>query len=99
MSASGDPAHVAIPGVHKVAALLKRWLLGTHHGSITAAHLDAYLDEFAFGFNRRKSRRRGMLFYRLPENAVITKPFPYRPSRASLSIRKHNRWGLLYSGS
>ena len=91
LSATGNPAHVVMPGVHKVAALLKRWLLGTHQGSVTAAHLDAYPDEFAFRFNRRKSRRRGMLFYRLPENAVVTKPTRYRPSRASLHTGKHNQ--------
>ena len=92
LSASGDPAHVVMPGVHIVivAGLLKRWLLGTHQGSVTATHLDAYLDEFAFRFNRRKSRRRGMLFYRLLENAVVTKPTRYRPSRASLPTEKHN---------
>jgi len=89
LSATGDPAHVVMPGVHTVAALLKRWLLGTHQGSVTAAHLNAYLDEFAFRFNRRKSRRRGMLFYRLLENAVITKPKRFRPSRAGSSTGKH----------
>lgn len=91
LSATGNPAHVVMPGVHTVASLLKRWLLGTHQGSVTAAHLDAYLDEFAFRFNRRKSRRRGMLFYRLIENAVVTKPTRYRPSRARQSAAKHNR--------
>lgn len=91
VSATGNPAHVAMPGVHTVASLLKRWLLGTHQGSVTAAHLDAYLDEFAFRFNRRKSRRRGMLFYRLLENAVLTKPTRYRPSRAGSPTRKHHR--------
>lgn len=91
LSATGDPAHVVMPGVHTVAALLKRWLLGTHQGSVTAAHLDAYLDEFAFRFNRRKSRRRGMLFYRLLENAVVTEPTRYRPSRASQPVQKHNQ--------
>ena len=91
VSATGDPAHVAMPGVHIVASLLKRWLLGRHQGSVTAAHLDAYLDEFAFRFNRRKSRRRGMLFYRLLENAVVTKPTRFRPSRASQSAEKHYR--------
>ncbi len=90
ISASGDPAHVAMPGVHKIASLLKRWLLGTHQGSVTAVHLDAYLDEFAFRFNRRKSQRRGMLFYRLLENAVVTKPKRFRPSRATLTPSKHN---------
>ena len=90
ISTSGDPAHVVMPGVHKIASLLKRWLLGTHQGSVTAAHLDAYLDEFAFRFNRRKSRRRGMLFYRLLENAVVAKPKRYRPSRANHTAPKHN---------
>jgi transposase-like protein len=90
ISSSGDPAHVVMPGVHKIASLLKRWMLGTHQGSVTAAHLDAYLDEFAFRFNRRKSRRRGMLFYRLLENAVVTQPTRFRPSRASQITEKHN---------
>jgi hypothetical protein len=90
ISSSGDPAHVVMPGVHKIASLLKRWLLETHQGSVTATHLDAYLDEFAFRFNRRKSRRRGMLFYRLLENAVVTQPTRFRPSRASKITSKHN---------
>jgi hypothetical protein len=90
ISRSGDPAHVVMLGVHKIASMLKRWMLGTHQGSVTAAHLDAYLDEFAFRFNRRKSRRRGMLFYRLLENAVATQPTRYRPSRASQTTSKHN---------
>jgi transposase-like protein len=70
ISASGDPAHVAMPRVHRVASLLKRWLLGTHHGGIRVRHLDFYLDEWTFRFNRRHSRSRGMLFYRLLEQAV-----------------------------
>ncbi len=73
-----DPAHVAMPAVHRVASLLKRWLLGTHQGSVSPQHLDAYLDEFTFRFNRRTSRRRGLLFYRLLEQAVLVDPFPYR---------------------
>ena len=60
ISASGDPAHVAMPAVHRVASLLKRWLLGTHQGAVSPEHLDAYLNEFSFRFNRRNSRRRGM---------------------------------------
>lgn len=78
LSASGDPAHVSMPGVHRVASLLKRWLLGTHQGAVGAEHLDAYLNEFTFRFNRRASRRRGLLFYRLLEQAVITGPITYR---------------------
>jgi len=48
-----------------VASLLKRWLLGTHQGAVSDQHLDAYLDEFVFRFNRRHSRNRGLIFYRL----------------------------------
>ena len=70
ISASGDPAHVAMPRVHRVAFVLKRWLLGTHHGGIRVRQLDFYLDEWTFRFNRRHSRSRGMLFYRLLEQAV-----------------------------
>ena len=54
-----------LPRVHLVAALLKRWLLGTHQGAVSPEHLDYYLDEFTFRFNRRRSRSRGKLFYRL----------------------------------
>ncbi len=82
ISGSGDPAHVSMPGVHTVASLLKRWLLGTHQGSVTGEHLDAYLNEFAFRFNRRHSRRRGLLFLRLLQYAIITPPTRYRPSRS-----------------
>ena len=78
ISATGDPAHVSMPAVHGVASLLKRWLLGTHQGVVSNDHLDAYLGEFTFRFNRRSSRRRGLLFYRLIEQAVVTDPAPYR---------------------
>lgn len=67
-----------MPRVHLAVALLKRWLLGTHQGGVSAEHLDAYLDEFTFRFNRRKSRSRGKLFYRLLEQAVAVKPVPYK---------------------
>ena len=74
---SDQPAHAVLPGVHRVAALLQRWLLGTHHGAVHAGHLDSYLDEFVFRFNRRTSRSRGLLFYRLVEQAVATAPATY----------------------
>lgn len=76
-SSKGDPAHVSMPGVHRVASLLKRWILGTHHGSFGVKQLDYYLDEFTFRFNRRKSKSRGLLFYRLLEQSVITAPVSY----------------------
>ena len=63
-----------LPHVHLVISLLKRWLLGTHQGAIHSKHLQAYLDEFVFRFNRRTSAKRGLLFYRLLENAMKTAP-------------------------
>jgi transposase-like protein len=77
LSSSPEPAHVVMPGVHRIAALLKRWLLGTHQGAASARHLDYYLDEYTFRFNRRTSRSRGLLFYRLLEQAVQTDPMSY----------------------
>lgn len=78
IASTGDPAHVAMPGVHRIAALLKRWLLGTHQGAVSRKHLDYYLDEFTFRFNRRTSGSRGKLFYRLAQQAVQVDPLPYR---------------------
>jgi transposase-like protein len=78
MLGSEVPAHVSMAGVHRVAALVQRWILGTHHGSVQPEHLDAYLDEFVFRFNRRTSNSRGMLFYRLLQQAVVTAPVTYR---------------------
>jgi len=81
MRQQSDPAHVVMPGVHRIASLLKRWLLRTHQGSVSSEHLDAYLNEFTFRFNRRTSQRRGLLFYRLLEQAVVTAPVPGHLSR------------------
>jgi transposase-like protein len=67
-----------LPRVHRVVSLLKRWLLGTHQGAISHAHLDYYLDEFTFRFNRRTSTSRGKLFYRLLQQAVQVDPTPYK---------------------
>jgi transposase-like protein len=63
-----------LPHVHLVISLLKRWLLGTHQGAVSPKHLQAYLDEYVFRFNRRTSTKRGLLFYRLLENAVRIEP-------------------------
>jgi transposase-like protein len=63
-----------LPHVHMTASLLKRRLLGTHRGAVSRKHLQAYLDEFVFRFNRRKSAKRGLLFYRLLENAMKIPP-------------------------
>jgi ISXO2-like transposase domain len=74
---TGQPAHVALPGVHRVASLLKRWLTGTLHYGHSIDQLDYYLDEFTFRFNRHTSKSRGLLFYRLLQQAVATDPHPY----------------------
>jgi transposase-like protein/predicted RNA-binding Zn-ribbon protein involved in translation (DUF1610 family) len=78
VTGSPTPAHVSMPAVNRVSSLLKRWLLGTHQGSVQPHQLDYYLDEYTFRFNRRTSRSRGMLFYRLLEQAVATEPVTYR---------------------
>ncbi len=65
-----------LPLVHRIAALLKRWLAGTYQGAVRSSHLDYYLDEYTFRFNRRTSTSRGKLFYRLVQQAMMTEPVP-----------------------
>lgn len=72
-----EPASQLLPRVHRVISLLKRWLLGTHQGAVSHKHLDYYLDEFTFRFNRRKSKSRGKLFFRLAQQAVAVDPVTY----------------------
>jgi len=81
-----------LPRVHRVVSLLKRWLLGTHQGAVSPEHLDYYLDEFTFRFNRRSSRSRGKLFYRLLQQAVAIEPTPYK------DLIKHLRTGPEHKG-
>jgi transposase-like protein len=71
-------AEAVLPRVHLVFSLLKRWLLSTHQGAVRHSHLDYYLDEFTFRFNRRTSASRGKLFYRLLQQAAGIEPHPYR---------------------
>lgn len=66
--------NAVLPHIHMIISLLKRWLLGTHQGAVEETHLQAYLDEYVFRFNRRKAADRGLLFYRLLENAMQVKP-------------------------
>jgi transposase-like protein/Zn ribbon nucleic-acid-binding protein len=73
-----ESASELLPRVHRVVSLLKRWLMGTHQGAVSHKHLDYYLDEFTFRFNRRKSASRGKLFFRLVEQAVAVEPSTYR---------------------
>lgn len=71
-----------LPEVNRVAALVKRWLLGTYQGGVHLSHLDYYLDEYTFRFNRRTSRSRGKLFYRLVQQAVAIDPVVGKQLRA-----------------
>ena len=66
----------ALPKCHLVISLLKRWILGTLQGNVGKAHLQDYLNEFTFRFNRRSAKSRGLLFYRLAQLAVVTDPNP-----------------------
>ena len=90
LASSDDPAHVVMPAVHRVASLLKRWLLGTHQGAVSAKHLNYYLDEFTFRFNRRTSRARGLLFYRLVAQAVQVDPVHYKQLVGGKESVNHN---------
>jgi transposase-like protein len=83
----GEDPGALLPAVHRVASLCKRWLLGTHQGSVDPAHLPAYLNEFTFRFNRRHSRSRGMVFYRVLELAAGHDPVRYPDIRAATKPR------------
>jgi transposase-like protein len=85
---TAEPGEDLLPHCHRVAALLKRWLLGTHQGAVSHEHLDYYLDEFTFRFNRRTSRHRGKLFYRLLQNAVCVEPVTFRQIVKNVRGRK-----------
>lgn len=76
------PGEDPTPLVHRIASLLKRWLLGTHQGGQQFSHLHYYLDEFTFRFNRRNSISRGMLFLRLVQQALEVGPAPYATLKA-----------------
>jgi len=75
---SGHQAHELLPAVHRVSSLCKRWLMGTHQGGVQPEHLQAYLEELCFRFNRRHARARGLLFYRLLQYAAGAAPVTYR---------------------
>ena len=75
--ARGEDPGELLPAVHRVASLARRWLLGTHQGSVDEAHVPGYLNEFAFRFNRRRSASRGLVFYRLLELAAGHDPVRY----------------------
>jgi len=81
----GQDASKLLPRVHRVVSLLKRWLMGTHQGAVRPEHLDYYLDEFTFRFNRRTSASRGKLFYRLMQQAVQVPPVPYKDLNKHIS--------------
>jgi transposase-like protein len=87
LESKGRKSFSVLPHVHRIAALLKRWILGTHQGRISWDHLDHYLEEFAFRFNRRHSRSRGQLFYRLLQQAVLVRPVSYEQLTARQALK------------
>ena len=76
--ARGEDIDSLLPGVHRIASLAKRWLLSTHQGAVNIEHLDGYLREFCFRFNRRRSRSRGLVFLRVLQLAINHDPVRYR---------------------
>lgn len=88
IKASGQPAHPSLPGVHLVFSLTKQDLEGTYQGSVQPEHLQTYLDEFVFRFNRRTSHTRGLLFFWLLESAVAGPPAPTRAWPSSTASQK-----------
>lgn len=89
IATGGESARQELDHVHLVISLLKRWLIGTHQGAVTPAHLQAYLNEFSFRFNRRLSHHRGKLFYRLMQQAVTARP----PAIKALYVSKPQALG------
>lgn len=85
--------HTVVPShelkiAHLAVSLVKRWLVGTHQGAVSHQHLDYYLDEFTFRFNRRRADHRGLLFFRLLQNAMVIEPTTYRQMVKSVRGRK-----------
>jgi hypothetical protein len=71
-------AEETLPHVHLVVSLVKHWLLGTHQGAVQPKHLQGYLEEHTFRFKGKNAAKRGLLFYRLLENAMRVEPLTYR---------------------
>ena len=90
ITTGGETARGELDHVHLVISLLKRWLGGTHQGAVAPSHLQAYLDEFAFRFNRRLSQHRGKLFHRLMQQAVTVRP----PAVKALYVSKPQSVGV-----
>ena len=91
VSTSGLPAHEVLPGVHRTFSLVKRWLLGTMQGSVSPEHMQAYLDEWVFRFNRHNARSRGLLFHTLLQQAVEGQPMTYNSMRKTGRTRPRPR--------
>ena len=91
LARSDDPAHAVMPRVQRVASRLKRWILGTHHGSISPPHLAYDLDAFTFRFTRRTSQARGLPFYRLLQHGLEVAPVSYRQMVGGAQMRDRDR--------
>ena len=79
----------ALPLCHRVISLFKRSWVGVFQGAIHFDHLDRYLEEFTFRFNRRTARHRTLLIFRVLQNAVVHPPFPVK--QIELGLRTYMR--------
>ena len=77
LSQLDQTAAEVLPRVHLIFSLLKRWILGTHQGSVSLKHLEGYLKEFTFRFNRRRAQRIMHGAERLLGIAIVTPPRPF----------------------
>jgi transposase-like protein len=89
IQSDNDQNHVSLKGVHRISSLLKRWILGTHQGSLTSDHLQSYLEEYTFRFNRRNSKSRGLVFYRLLQQSVSADPITLADVTHGYDWNKH----------
>jgi transposase-like protein len=92
--ASAEVGDNLLPACNLVASLMKRWLGGTLQGAVSHEHLEYYLDEYTFRFNRRTSRYRGKLFYRLLQQAVATDVVTYETIKKNIRGRKPTRHNI-----
>lgn len=92
--ATADIGDNLLPQCHRVASLVKRWLGGTHQGAVSHEHLAYYLDEYTFRFNRRTSKSRGMLFYRLLQSAVAIESTTYEDVALGVRGRKRRKHNM-----
>jgi transposase-like protein len=87
----GEIGDDMLPLAHRIASLMKRWLMGTYQGAVRPQHLDYYLDEYTFRFNRRTSASRGKLFYRLVQQAMMLDHVPTHQIKGGIMVSQGSK--------